>query len=257
VCTPTLPTTGIHRAIPLSDAEIRRAAPRESTYKLPDGGGMYLEVRSTGARYWRLKYRYGKKEKLLALGVYPTVSLKEAREKRKAAEKQLANGVDPGEARKAEKRSQVTNAANSFEAVAREWHQKFSADLSESHAARNLRRLEIHVFPHVGGKPIASIEPPEVLDALQRIERKGNIETAHRVRALVGQVMRYAIATGRAQGDVAADLRGAIPPASTRHHAAVTVPQLVFVHTRWLGFDEAIFLTVEWSKVVVRNIDPL
>jgi hypothetical protein len=98
---------------------------------------------------------------------------------------------------------------------------------------------------------------PEVLDALQRIERKGNIETAHRVRALVGQVMRYAIATGRAQGDVAADLRGAIPPASTRHHAAVTVPQLVFVHTRWLGFDEAIFLTVEWSKVVVRNIDPL
>lgn len=208
--------------MPLSDAEIRRSVPRDKTYKLADGGGMYLEVRPNGSRYWRLKYRHSGKEKLLALGVYPTVTLKDAREKREAAKKKLANGVDPGEARKAEKRSAATNAENSFEAVAREWHAKFTADQSESHAKRNLRRLEVHVFPYVGGRPISLIEPPETLEVLQRIEKKGTIETAHRVRSLIGQVMRYAITTGRAQRDVSADLRGAIRPASTKHHAAVT-----------------------------------
>lgn len=208
--------------MPLSDAEIRRSVPRDKTYKLADGGGMYLEVRPNGSRYWRLKYRHSGKEKLLALGVYPTVTLKDAREKREAAKKKLANGVDPGEARKAEKRSAATNAENSFEAVAREWHAKFTADQSESHAKRNLRRLEVHVFPYIGGRPISLIEPPETLELLQRIEKKGTIETAHRVRSLIGQVMRYAIATGRAQRDVSADLRGAIRPASTKHHAAVT-----------------------------------
>jgi integrase len=213
--------------MPLSDAEIRRSPAREKPYKLADGGGMYLEVRPNGARYWRLKYRHNGKEKLLALGVYPTVSLKDARERREAAKKKLANGVDPSEARKAEKRTAATNAENSFEAVAREWHAKFTIDQSESHAARNLRRLEVHVFPYIGGRPIALVEPPEVLDVLQRIEKKGTIETAHRVRSLVGQVMRYAIATGRAQRDVSADLRGAIRPASVKHHAAVTTPDAV------------------------------
>ncbi|CAE6692379.1 tyrosine-type recombinase/integrase [Paraburkholderia nemoris] len=208
--------------MPLSDAEIRRSVPRDKTYKLADGGGMYLEVRPNGSRYWRLKYRHSGKEKLLALGVYPTVTLKDAREKREAAKKKLANGVDPGEARKAEKRSAATNAENSFEAVAREWHTKFTVDQSESHAKRNLRRLEVHVFPYIGGRAISLIEPPETLEVLQRIEKKGTIETAHRVRSLIGQVMRYAIATGRAQRDVSADLRGAIRPASTKHHAAVT-----------------------------------
>lgn len=210
--------------MPLSDAEIRRSAPRDKSYKLADGGGMYLEVRPNGSRYWRLKYRHSGKEKLLALGVYPTVTLKDAREKREAAKKKLANGVDPGEARKAEKRSAAANAENSFEAVAREWHLKFTADQSESHATRNLRRLEIHVFPYIGGRPIGLVEPPETLEVLQRIEKKGTIETAHRIRSLIGQVMRYAIATGRAQRDVSADLRGAIRPASTKHHAAVTRP---------------------------------
>lgn len=210
--------------MPLSDAEIRRSPPRDKTYKLADGGGMYLEVRPNGSRYWRLKYRYGGKEKLLALGVYPTVTLKDAREKREAAKKRLANGVDPAEARKAEKRSAAANAENSFEAVAREWHAKFTTDQSQSHATRNLRRLELHVFPYIGGRPVSLVEPPETLELLQRIEKKGTIETAHRVRSIIGQVMRYAIATGRAQRDVSADLRGAIRPASTRHHAAVTDP---------------------------------
>jgi integrase len=213
--------------MPLSDAEIRRTPPREKTYKLSDGGGMYLEVRPNGARYWRLKYRFNKKEKLLALGVYPVVGLKDAREKREDAKKKLTNGIDPGEVRKAEKRTAAINAENSFEAVAREWHAKFTVDQSESHATRNLRRLEVHVFPYIGGRPIGAIEPPETLEVLQRIEKKGTIETAHRVRSLIGQVMRYAIATGRAKRDVSADLRGAIRPASVKHHAAVTTPDAV------------------------------
>ncbi|NUA26084.1 tyrosine-type recombinase/integrase [Cupriavidus basilensis] len=210
--------------MPLTDTEIRKIAPRETQYRLADGGGMYLEVRPSGSRYWRLKYRFGGKEKILALGVYPTVTLKEARAKREAAKRKLADGIDPSEAKKAEKRTQRLNAENSLEAVAREWHGKFSTSLSESHAQRNLRRLEVHVFPHIGEKAISDLEPPDVLDVLQRIERKGTIETAHRVRVLVGQVMRYAVATGRARRDITADLRGAIPPAQVKHHAAVTDP---------------------------------
>lgn len=210
--------------MPLTDTEIRKSTPRDAPYRLADGGGMYLEVRPNGSRYWRLKYRFAGKEKLLALGVYPAVTLREARELRDSAKKKLAHGVDPSEARKAEKRSLIANAENSFEAVAREWHSKFSPQLSEAHAQRNLRRLEVHVLPYVGGRPIADLEPPEILAVLQRIEAKGTIETAHRVRVLVGQVMRYAIATSRAQRDIAADLRGAIPPAPVRHFAAVTEP---------------------------------
>jgi integrase len=211
--------------MPLTDVEIRKSAPREKKYRLADGGGMYLEVQPSGSRYWRLKYRFAGKEKLLALGVYPTVTLKEAREKREAAKKKLSNGIDPGEARQAEKRTLLANAENSFEAIAREWHTKFSKDLSDSHAARNLRRLEVHVFPHIGPRAVMDVEPPHVLAVLQRIEKKGTIETAHRIRSIVGQVMRYAVATGRARRDPTPDLRGAIPPAAVKHHAAVTDPR--------------------------------
>lgn len=211
--------------MPLTHAAVQSARATDKPQKLFDGNGLFLLIAPTGGKWWRLKYRFGGKEKLLSLGTYPDVSLKDARERRDAARKLLADGIDPGDARKAEKRTARLNAENSFEAIAREWHGKFSPDLSESHAKRNLRRLEVHVFPRLGGRPIASIEPPEVLDILQRIERKGTIETAHRVRVLIGQVMRYAIATARATRDVSADLRGAIPPAKVTHHAAVTEPK--------------------------------
>lgn len=211
--------------MPLTDTVIRKAAVREKKYRLADGGGMYLEIHPNGSRYWRLKYRFDGKEKVLALGVYPHVSLKDARAKRDSVKVRLADGIDPNDARKAEKRTRKLNAENSFEAVGREWHAKFSPDLSESHAKRNLRRLEKHIFPYIGSNPIGTLEPPDILDALHRIERKGTIETAHRVRVLVGQVMRYAIATGRAQRDISADLRGAIPPARVKHFAAVTDPR--------------------------------
>ncbi|WP_321964191.1 tyrosine-type recombinase/integrase [Paraburkholderia sp. J7] len=208
----------------LTDLAIRNAAPREKPYRLADAAGMYLEITPAGGKYWRLKYRYGGKEKRLALGVYPETALKQARERRDAARQLLSQGVDPSVARKAEKQAQRVNGANTFEAVAREWHLKFSPALSESHAKRNLRRLEQHAFPYVGGSPIADLKPADLLPLLYRIEKTGHIETAHRVRVLIGQVMRYAVSTGRAERDVAADLRDALAPPQVKHHAAVTEP---------------------------------
>lgn len=133
------------------------------------------------------------------------MSFKEARDERENAKKKLEVGIDPGEVRKAEKRTLLANAENSFEAVAREWHAKFSAELSPSHAERQLRRLEIHVFPYKGARPTVDVEPPEILDVLQRVERKGTLETAHRVRAIIGEVMRYAVVTAGALRDPPGD----------------------------------------------------
>ncbi|MBW0449272.1 tyrosine-type recombinase/integrase [Paraburkholderia phenoliruptrix] len=211
--------------MPLTDTAIRNANPAEKPVRLFDGGGLYIEIAPSGGKWWRLKYRLDGKEKRISLGTYPDVGLKAARERRDEARKLLAEKVDPSLARKAEAATRVDRAANSFEVVAREWHLKFSPQNSESHSARNLRRLEVHVFPYVGDRPIAELEPPDILAALRRIEQKGNLETAHRVRVLVGQVMRYAIATGRATRDITADLRGAIPPSRAKHHAAVTDPK--------------------------------
>ncbi|OLL30123.1 integrase [Burkholderia sp. SRS-W-2-2016] len=208
----------------LTDTEVRNAAPKAAPYRLGDAAGMYLEVSTAGSKYWRLRYRFAGKQKTLALGVYPQTTLKQARERRDAARQQLGKGVDPGAARKAEKQTQRLNAANTFEALAREWHERFSPTLSESHAARNLRRLEKYAFPYIGALPVADLAPADVLGVLQRIEKTGHVETAHRVRMLIGQVMRYAVSNGRAQRDVAADLRGALPPAQVKHHAAITEP---------------------------------
>ncbi|MBN3779814.1 integrase arm-type DNA-binding domain-containing protein [Burkholderia sp. Ac-20345] len=213
--------------MPLTDTTIRNTKPTEKPIKLFDGGGLFLLVTPAGQRYWRLKYRADGKEKLLALGVYPEVTLATARRKRDEAREKLAAGIDPGAAKKAEKRTQRLSAENSFEAVAREWHAKYAASWSESHGARILRRLEVDAFPWIGGAPIADIEPPDVLDALRRVEKRGALETAHRLQANISQVCRYAVATSRAKRDVTADLRGALPPVQTEHMAAITDPKQV------------------------------
>lgn len=213
--------------MPLTDTTIRNTKPAEKPTKLFDGGGLFLLITPAGQRYWRLKYRAAGKEKLLALGVYPEVTLATARRKRDEARDKLAAGIDPGTAKKAEKRTQRLSAENSFEAVAREWHAKYAASWSESHGARILRRLEVDAFPWIGGAAIASLEPPDVLDALRRVEKRGALETAHRLHANISQVCRYAVATGRAKRDVTADLRGALPPVRTEHMAAITDPKQV------------------------------
>ena len=213
--------------MPLTDTAIRNAKPADKARKLFDGGGLYLEVAPSGGKWWRLKYRYGGKEKRLSLGVYPDVSLKDARERRDEARKLLANDIDPSEHRQAQKAAKEDRAANSFEVVAREWHAKHLPSWTDKHAETIIRRLELNVFPWLGGKPIADITAPQLLQVIRRIEERGALETAHRVLGCCGQVFRYAVATGRAERDPSGDLRGALPPVKSQHFAAVTEPDQI------------------------------
>lgn len=213
--------------MPLSDTTCRNAKPKDKPYKLADEKAMYLEVMPTGAKYWRMKYRFDGKEKRLALGVYPDVGLKNARDKRDEARKLLAAGVDPAESRKAEKATKLLNAENSFEAVAREWFGKFSATWVEGHAQKIITRLERDVFPWVGGRAIADLRARDLLTVLQRIEARGAIDTAHRAGQDCGRIFRYAIATGRAELNPVDALKGALAPLKTTHHASITDPAKV------------------------------
>ena len=213
--------------MPLTDFEVRNARPREKTYRLADGAGMYLEVAPAGGKYWRLKYRFAGKEKRLALGVYPDVSAKEARARREEARRLLAGGIDPGIERKVQKAATVERASNSFEAVAREWFARHAPGWAKTHSDKIMARLEKDVFPWLGGRAIAEIRAPEVLAVLRRVEARGALDTAHRVHQNCGQVFRYAVATGRAERDVSADLRGALPAARHTHFASVTEPDEV------------------------------
>jgi hypothetical protein len=211
--------------MPLTDTAVRSAKPQAKSVKLFDGGGLYLEVSPTGGKWWRWKYRYNGKENRLSFGIYPDVSLKSAREKRDAARQQLAANVDPSAARKAEKLTQA--GATSFEAIAREWHAKFSPGWAKSHEDRILRRLERDLFPWLGRRPIAEIKAPELLAVLRRIESRGALETAHRAMHNCGQVFRYAVATGRAERDPTGDLRGALPPPKEGHFASIRDPKRI------------------------------
>lgn len=229
--------------MPLTDTAIKNAKPSDKTTRLFDGGGMYLEIAPTGGKWWRLKYRYGGKEKRLSLGVYPDVSLKDARQRRDDARKLLANDTDPGENRKAVKAAKSDRAANSFEVVAREWFSKNSANWTESHGSRIIRRLERDIFPWIGGRPIAEIKAQELLAVLRRIEERGAVETAHRAHQNCGQVFRYAIATGRAERDPSPDLKGALPPVKQSHLAAITDPKAVAELLRAIDGYQGSFVT--------------
>jgi len=212
----------------LSDTQIRATKPGEKPVRLYDERGLYLEVTTTGGRWWRFKYRFAGKEKLLSMGTYPDTPLKAARDKRDRARALLEEGVDPSEARRAEKASRSEVVVNGFEAVAREWHATIHlGQVSAGHAARTLIRLEQDVFPWLGGVPIGEIKAPQLLQTIRRIEARGAIETAHRALQACGQVFRYAIATGRAERDPAPDLRGALKHVLVQHMAAITDPKRV------------------------------
>jgi len=213
--------------MPLTDVTVRTAKPRDKSYKLSDSGGLYVEVTPAGGKRWRWKYRVGGREKLLSMGVYPDVMLVAARARRDEARKLLANGVDPSVHRQAAKAAQAESAANSFEVIAREWFAKHESGWAVSHSSKVIARLEKDVFPYIGSRPIAEITAPDLLKVLRRIEDRGALETAHKARVSCGQVFRYGIATGRAERDISADLRGALPPVKVRHMASVTDPVLV------------------------------
>ncbi len=227
----------------LSDTAIRQAKPALKPRKLFDASGLYLLIAPTGGKWWRLKYRFEGKERLLALGTYPDVGLKQAREKRDAARKLVADGIDPGAERKAAKAALVQRTAGSFEAVAREWFEKFSAGWAPTHAATIIRRLERDVFPWLGTRSAGEIAAPDLLTALRRVEARGALETAHRIHQVCGQVFRYAVATGRAQRDPSADLRGALPPVREKHHAALTEPKQVGALLRAINGYKGTFVT--------------
>lgn len=214
--------------MPLTDTALRTAKPRNKSYKKSDEKGLYAIVQPNGAKLWRFKYRrFNRVENTLSLGVYPDVGLKEAREKRDAARKLLAQGIDPGEHRKALKRAKLERAANSFETVAREWFSKHAQGWALGHSSKIIERFERDVFPWIGGRPIAEIDAPELLRTLRRIEGRGALDTAHRAAQNCAQVFRYGIATGRCLRDITADLRGALPPAKGGHFAALTEPREV------------------------------
>lgn len=190
----------------LSDLKVRTAKPAEKQQKLYDGGGLLLLITPAGGKRWVFKYRSEGKEKSLALGVYPDVSLSDARKRRDAAREKLASGVDPSEAKKADKRAAKIAAANSFEAVAREWFETQRAGWSETYADKVINCLEIDAFPRIGTRPIASIEAPEILDIVKTVEARGVRETAKRVLQRSRAVFQYGIMTGRCARNPAADI---------------------------------------------------
>ena len=210
--------------MPLTDAAIRNAKPSEKPVRLSDEGSLYLLLNTNGSKWWRFDYRFSGKRKTLSMGVYPDVSLKDARERRDAARKLLANGVDPGENRKVQKAANSERAANSFESIAREWMGKQRGVLADVTHHATLRRLESNAFPWLGAKPINEISAPNVLAVLRRLDERGPRYTTHRLKGNISQIMRYAIATGRCERDPCPDLRGAIPPAKGKNFAAITSP---------------------------------
>jgi len=204
----------------LTHPVLRAAKPHEKPYKLGDGGGLYLLVNPNGALWWRLKYQFEGREKLLSLGVYPRVSLQQARAIRDEARKAIANGINPSAQRQAEKFS----TANTFEAVGREWLSLQENKLAPATYAKAAWTLETLVYPYIGSRPIAKLSATDVLKVLKRIEERGFHETAHRARQRCSQVFRYAVQTERAGHDVTTDLRGALAPVVSEHHAAITEP---------------------------------
>ena len=213
--------------MPLSDVACRNSKPGAKPKKISDGGGLFLLVQPTGGKLWRLSYRFDRKQKTLALGAYPIVSLGEARRRRDTAKEMLAKGLDPGEAKKDVKRAAKLAALNSFESIAREWFAARRPGWTPGYADRLLRRLEADVLPAIGSRPITAIEPPELLVVARAVEKRGAVELAKRLLQSIGQVFRFGIATGRAQRDPSQDLRGALQASSpVKHRAALKAVDL-------------------------------
>jgi integrase len=260
--------------MPLTDTTVRNAKPESKPRKLADEKGLFLLIHSNGSKYWRFKYRFDGKEKLLALGIYPDVSLAQARQRRDEARKLLANKVDPGVYKQEAKRARKDMAGNSFEAIGREWYAKHSPNWAPSHGDKIIRRLERDIFPWIGSRPIAEITAHILLTTLRRIEERGALETAHRAHQNCSQIFRYAVATGRAERDPCADLRGALPPAKEKHHPSITDPVAIgellravegyrgsFVTKCALQLAPLLFVRpgelrrAEWSEVNLENAE--
>lgn len=213
---------------PLTDMRVKNAKPKEKPYKLADGGGMYLEITPSGSKLWRMKFMQSSgKESRLSFGAYPEVSLTQARAARAAARQLTATDVDPGQAKRDVKLAKEIAASHSFEATARQWLAKTAAERAGTTQEKNTAWLEKNIFPDLGAMPISTIKPRDVLTALRKIEARGAIESAHKIKQLCGQVFRFAVAAGLAERDVTADLRDALAAVPAAHYAAITEPKQV------------------------------
>lgn len=227
----------------LNDFTIKNKKSADKPFKMADEKGLFLLVHPKGSKYWRFKYSILGKEKLLAFGVYPEVSLAEARIQRDEARKHLANGVDPSALKKASKQAAIIASENSFQAIAQEWYVKHSVRWVPSHHLKIIRRLERDVFPWIGARPIAQITAPEFLTVLRRVESRGALDTAHRIHQTCGQIFRYAVATGRAERNPTSDLRGALPPVQGNSFAAIIEPHKLGQLLRAMDGYEGSFIT--------------
>jgi integrase len=213
---------------PLTDMRVKNAKPAAKSYKLSDGGGLYLEVTSGGSKLWRMKFKQASgKESRLSFGTYPDVSLIQARAARAAARQLRATNIDPGQAKRDAKTAKAAAAAHTFEPLAREWLKKTAAQRAGSTQSKNTRWLEKNIFPEIGAMPISTIKPRDVLAALRKVEARGAIESAHKIKQICGQVFRYAVAAGITDRDVTADLRDALAAVPEAHYAAITDPKQV------------------------------
>ena len=209
----------------LTDTKIRGLKPREKKYKVSDGKNLFLVINTNGSKYWRYKYIFHGKEKLLAIGVYPNVTLSQARELRNEAKQQLSKGNDPSFIKQTNKINIKLAIQNSFEIIAREWHAKFLSKWKIEHAKTIISRLEKNIFPWIGNKPISEVKPMELLNLIRRIESRGARELSHRVLQICGKVFKYAIVTDRSEVDPSATLKGALEPVQRKHHASITNPE--------------------------------
>src|SRR5690554_2845715 len=211
----------------LSANEVKNAKGSGKIRKLADGGGLTLVIKGE-SKYWWLRYRFAGNEKTLSLGSYPQVSLADARKARDEAKGVLKQNIDPSAHRQHESTQRVSDGENTFRTLCQDWYQqKHSAEVTESHAVRNWRRLEIYTFPQLARRPIRSIQPADILQVLDKIVKKGNVETAHRVKTLISLVFRYAVATSRADSDVTRDLTGYLPKTQVKHQHALVRPDEV------------------------------
>ena len=215
----------------LTDVAVKQAKPQDKPYQLPDGESLYLEVTPAGGKRWLFRYRFNGKAGKLALGKYPTVRIAEARDKAAAARKLLADGINPGTQRKADKLAAKLSSENTFAAIAGEWHDKEKHEWSEQHAERVMTSLELHIFPYIGATPINDIKPLELLEVLRRVEKAGNLDTCKRLRQRCSSIFRLAILTGRCDSDPAAPLVDALKTPQVEHRKALNRDELPeFLH---------------------------
>jgi len=234
--------------VAITDIQVRNAQPKDKKYKIADGDNLYLQISPTGTKSWLFRY----KSKEIVIGRYPVISLKEARIKRYELAKEVTKGIDVAAERKWNKLSEKNAVRNTLQAVGEEWLDKFSVNNVEETNKRTKERLAKNVYPYLGAKAINEVTAPELLMVLRRVEDRGAVETAHRIRSVLSQIFRYAIATGRAERDPAADLRGAIPPAKKKHFAAITEPKEIGAFIRSIDSYKGTLIVQCALKFMVR-----